>query len=55
MKFANAIARRGRNSDAVPAGIAATNAKLDALSLMRDSDPRRVTKTGSTQASDSGN
>ena len=29
------------------AEIAATNAKLDALGLVLDSDPRRVTKTGS--------
>ena len=29
------------------AEIAATNAKLDALELVLDSDPRRVTKTGS--------
>ena len=34
------------------AEIAATNAKLDALGLVLDSDPRRVTKTGSAQTSD---
>ena len=32
---------------AVLAEIAVTNAKLDALGLVLDSDPRRVTKTGS--------
>ena len=36
----------------VLAEIAATNAKLDALGLVLDSDPRRVTKTGSAQTSD---
>jgi len=36
----------------VLAEIAATNAKLDALGLVLDSDPRRVTKTGSAQSSD---
>jgi capsid protein len=34
----------------VLAEIAATNAKLDALGLVLDSDPRRVTKTGSAQS-----
>jgi hypothetical protein len=34
----------------VLAEIAATNAKLDGLGLVLDSDPRRVTKTGSAQA-----
>ncbi|MEH0072916.1 hypothetical protein V6L77_26170 [Pannonibacter sp. Pt2-lr] len=34
------------------AEIAATNAKLDDLGLVLDSDPRRVTKTGSAQAGD---
>ena len=38
--------------DAVLAEIAATNAKLDALGLVLDSDPRRVTKTGSAQSND---
>ena len=40
------------NPDAVLAEIAATNAKLDALGLVLDSDPRRVTKTGSAQSKD---
>ena len=35
------------------AEIAATNAKLDALGLVLDTDPRRVTKTGSAQAGES--
>jgi hypothetical protein len=34
------------------ADFAATNAKLDTLGLVLDSDPRRVTKTGSAQAAD---
>jgi capsid protein len=41
--------RPGRNPDAVQAEIAARNAKLDELGLVLDSDPRRVTKTGSAQ------
>jgi len=50
MTLAEAIARQGRNPDAVLAEIAATNAKLDEFGLVLDSDPRRVTKTGSAQA-----
>lgn len=38
------------NPDTVLAEMAATNAKLDVLGLVLDSDPRRVTKTGSAQA-----
>ena len=52
---AEVIAKQGRNPDAVLAEIAATNAKLDALGLVLDSDPRRVTKTGSAQTSDPAN
>ncbi|MDN2565262.1 phage portal protein [Aquibium sp. A9E412] len=52
MTLAEVIARQGRNPDAVLAEIAATNAKLDALGLVLDSDPRRVTKTGSAQTGD---
>ena len=52
MTLAEVIAKQGRNPDAVLAEIAATNAKLDALGLVLDSDPRRVTKTGSAQTSD---
>ena len=52
MTLAQAIARQGHNPDAVLAEIAATNAKLDGLGLVLDSDPRRVTKTGSAQAGD---
>jgi lambda family phage portal protein len=54
MTLAEVIARQGRNPDAVLAEIAATNAKLDTLGLVLDSDPRRVTKTGSAQTSDVG-
>jgi lambda family phage portal protein len=49
MTLAEVIARQGRNPDAVLAEIAATNAKLDALGLVLDSDPRKVTKTGILQ------
>lgn len=52
MTLAEVIAQQGRNPDAVLAEIAATNAKLDAHGLVLDSDPRRVTKTGSAQAAD---
>lgn len=55
MTLAEVIAKQGRNPDAVLAEIAATNAKLDALGLVLDSDPRRVTKTGSAQTSDQAN
>ena len=55
MTLAEVIARQGRNPDAVLAEIAATNTKLDALGLVLDSDPRRVTKTGSAQTSDPAN
>lgn len=50
MTLAQAIARQGHNPDAVLAEIAAMNTKLDALGLILDSDPRRVTKTGVMQA-----
>jgi len=40
MTLAEVIARQGRNPDAVLAEIAATNAKLNALGLVLDSDPR---------------
>ena len=46
------IVRYAGNPDAVLAEIAATNAKLDDLGLVLDSDPRRVTKTGSAQTND---
>jgi capsid protein len=55
MTLAEVIAKQGRNPDAVLAEIAATNAKLDALGLVLDSDPRRVTKTGSAQTNDPAN
>ena len=50
--LSEAIARNGRNPDAVLAEIAAINARLDDLGIVLDSDPRRVTKTGSAQTSD---
>jgi lambda family phage portal protein len=49
MTLAQAIARQGHNPDAVLKEIAAMNTKLDALGLVFDSDPRRVTKTGVMQ------
>ncbi|MGE3711819.1 MAG: phage portal protein [Hyphomicrobiaceae bacterium] len=50
MTLGQAIARQGHNPDAVLAEIAAMNAKLDALGLVLDSDPRKVTKTGVQQS-----
>jgi len=52
--LAEVIAQQGRNPDAVLAEIAATNAKLDELGLVLDSDPRRVTKTGSAHSGEPG-
>jgi lambda family phage portal protein len=52
MTLAQAIARQGHNPDAVLAEIAAMNQKLDALGVILDSDPRKVTKTGVMQAGD---
>ena len=54
MSLAQAIARQGHNPDAVLTEIAAMNAKIDALGLIFDSDPRRVTKTGVMQADATG-
>jgi lambda family phage portal protein len=50
MTLAQAIARQGHNPEAVLTEIATMNARLDALGLVLDSDPRRVTKTGTIQA-----
>ena len=47
MTLAELITWQGHNPDAVLAEISATNAMLDALGLAPDSDPRRVTITGS--------
>jgi lambda family phage portal protein len=52
MTLAQAISRQGHNPDAVLAEIAAMNVRLDALGIILDSDPRRVTKTGVMQAGD---
>ena len=52
MTLAEAISRQGRNPDAVLAEIAMTNAKLDQLGIVLDSDPRHVTKTGVAQVQD---
>ena len=45
MTLAKVIGWQGRNPDAVLAEIDATNAKLGALGLAPNSDPRRVMKT----------
>lgn len=50
--LAEVIARHGRNPDDVLSEIAATNARLDELGIVLDSDPRKVTKTGRSIDSD---
>ena len=47
MTLAEVITWQGRNPNAMQAEISATNAMVDALGMVPDSDPRRVTKTGS--------
>ncbi len=54
MTLMQAIARQGYDPDTTLAEIAACNAKLDALGLVLDSDPRRVTKTGQAQVQEMG-
>ncbi|MDZ7854520.1 MAG: hypothetical protein U5L98_18270 [Halomonas sp.] len=39
-----------RNPNALLGKIAATNVRIDELNLVLDSDPRRVTKTGSAHS-----
>ena len=50
MTLKEAIARQGYEPARVLAEIAATNAELDALGLVLDTDPRRSTKTGQDKA-----
>lgn len=47
--LSEAIRERGYDPDALLAEIAADNAKLDALKLVLDSDPRRMTQAGQAQ------
>lgn len=51
MTLKEAIARQGYEPAQVLAEIAATNAELDALGLVLDTDPRRSTKTGQDKGS----
>jgi len=44
--LARVIGRQGEDLDDILAEIAATNAKLDALGIVLDSDPRKVTQQG---------
>jgi capsid protein len=46
MTLKEAIARQGYDPAHVLAEIGATNAELDALGIVLDTDPRRATKTG---------
>lgn len=50
MSLKEAIARQGRNPDAMLDEIAETNALLDKLGIILDSDPRKVSRAGLTQA-----
>ena len=50
--LAQQIARRGYDPDEVLQEAAAFNEKLDALGLVFDADPRKVTKAGLAQSSD---
>jgi lambda family phage portal protein len=49
--LSEAIRERGYDPDTLLAEIAADNAKLDALGLVLDSDPRQMTQQGQAQAS----
>lgn len=46
MTLKEAVARQGYDPAHVLAEIAATNAELDTLGLVLDTDPRKATKTG---------
>jgi lambda family phage portal protein len=50
-----AIAARGYNPDAILAEIAETNAVLDRLGIVLDSDPRKVSQQGQLQKASEGN
>ena len=50
MTLKEAIARNGYDPSDVLAEISETNARLDELELVLDSDPRRATQTGAAQA-----
>jgi capsid protein len=55
MTLKEAIARQGYDPAKVLAEFAATNAELDALGVILDTDPRRTTKTSAPKpANDSG-
>lgn len=49
MSLSEALRERGYDPDAVLAEIAADNEKLDALGLILDSDPRKMTQAGQLQ------
>ncbi|MFT0892946.1 phage portal protein [Pseudochelatococcus sp. G4_1912] len=51
--LSSAISETGYNPDDVLSEIAADNAKLDALGLVFDSDPRRISQAGQTQQAQS--
>ena len=50
MTLKEAIARQGYDPGHVLAEIGATNAELDALGIVLDTDPRKATKTGAAKA-----
>jgi capsid protein len=49
MTLKEAIARQGYDPAHVLAEIGATNAELDALGIVLDTDPRKATKTGAAK------
>ena len=52
MTLKEAIARQGYDPGHVLAEIGATNAELDALGVVLDTDPRKATKTGAAKPVD---
>ena len=52
MTLKEAIARQGYDPAHVLAEIGATNAELDALGIVLDTDPRKATKTGAAKPVD---
>lgn len=49
VRLKEAIARQGYDPGHVLAEIGATNAELDALGIVLDTDPRKATKTGAAK------
>ncbi len=52
MSRSEAVSAFGYDTEKINREMAADNARADALGLMLDSDPRKVTRTGAAQPSD---